>query len=57
MTVHHDLGSNWSLLLSRSIKQSFKSISNISPQVSIEENTFTLSFPARTLDRGRSPER
>ncbi len=56
MTVHHDLGPNWSLLLSRSIKQSFKSISNISPQVSIEENTFTLSFPAHTLDRGRPPE-
>ena len=56
LTVHHDLGPNWSLLLSRSIKQSFKAISNISPQVSIEENTFMLAFPAHTLDRGRPPE-
>lgn len=49
LTVHHDLGPNWSLLLSRSIQQSLKAISNISPELSMVENTFILSFPAGTL--------
>ncbi|MEE8198507.1 MAG: hypothetical protein V3R48_02220 [Thermoplasmata archaeon] len=49
LAIHHDLGPKWSLLLSRAIARAIESIANISAKLSIEENTFTLSFPPGTL--------
>ncbi len=51
ISLHHDLGANFSLLLSRGIEQVLESIPNISPQLSVEENALAIHFPAGTLER------
>lgn len=56
LTLHHELGRKWSVLLSRSLQTSFESIAKVSPRVSLEENTFTLSFPSGTLNGTRAAE-
>ena len=56
LTIHHDLGRKWSLLLSRAIGQSFEAIANLSPEASIEESTFILSFPPGTLNGTQAPK-
>ncbi|MFQ5919040.1 MAG: hypothetical protein ACE5I4_03205 [Thermoplasmata archaeon] len=56
LTLHHELGPKWSRLLSRSLQTSFESIAKVSPRLSLEENTFTLSFPPGTLNGRRAAE-
>lgn len=51
ISLHHDLGPKFSLLLSRGIEQVLESIPNISPQLSVEESALTIHFPAGTLER------
>ena len=52
LTLHHELGRRWSLLLAEGIGHSFESIAKISPESAVEENTFILSFPPGTLNGG-----
>ena len=51
ISLHHDLGANFSLLLSRGIEQVFESIPNISPRLSVEENALAIHLPPGTLER------
>ncbi len=49
ITLHHNLGPRYSRLLSRFIKQTLGSLTNISPRLSVEENALAIHFPPGTL--------
>ncbi len=55
ISLHHDLGANFSLLLSRGIERTLESIANISPRLSVEENVLSIQFPPGTLERSLLP--
>ncbi|MFQ6013272.1 MAG: hypothetical protein ACE5LS_06475 [Thermoplasmata archaeon] len=44
ITFHHDLGSKYSLLLARFLKQALQTIARVSPELSVGENALAIRF-------------
>lgn len=44
ITLHHDLGSKYSLLLSRFLRKALETVANVSPQLSVGENALAIRF-------------
>ena len=49
ISIHHDLGEKFSLLISRAIQQNIGSNSTFSPRLSVEENALAIHLPPGTL--------
>lgn len=53
ISLHHDLGGNFSLLLSRGIEQNLGSNTKISAKLSVEENALAIHLPPGTIAKSQ----
>ena len=53
ISIHHDLGRKFSLLLSRGIEENLGSNTNIKPKLSVEENALAVHLPPGTLAKSQ----